>query len=294
MRFRRIIGSLLVVALGAAAAILTVSNWSDAAQGKAPSPFANVPGLARDVDGAERDELIAIWEAFKREQHIQKCMSRSDFEYEINVQYPVDGLLTAAAALGVEASQLDSTDAERGARPFKDRAPKQRQASYAETLYGESYDDLVEFDNDGFTPAGRSDFAQGGCYGKAKLSTGSVFSVREAVHEKLIAEREQRPTDLVGVCGGNLADVTSMEDLEEASARGGDDLEACQQAANAIASEHALNAENAAFRGLQGLLRAHEARYNGVMNRIAHDKAFGEYLADAIAGLEPAPEGPVD
>jgi hypothetical protein len=221
---------------GAAATTLSTSSLDDYA------------GFGQSAAATQRDETIAYWEAFQREQLITECMAEAGFEYAPAVAFPTGDMREVAEGLGIEDTgssfelpQLSSPvswnrDYERGLSD----AERER---YHQTLLGESAAAVAEADRTGIVPEGRpaEEFAMGGCFGEADAAVPSVWDAR----------RELAP-DL---------DALRQEDIG-------------RDAGAQFVERHTR------------LLDAVARRYDGVMDRIAQDEAFATYLAAQVAAAD--------
>jgi hypothetical protein len=205
-------------------------------------------GFGVSPDGALRDETIAYWEAYQREQLTAACMASAGFDYAPAVAFPGRDTVDIARNLGVQ-DRAPSGD-ERGSqspaahnRGVEQALPASERERYTQTLVGESAADLAQADTTGEVPAGRraDGFATGGCVGQSKAAVPSIWDARRELS----------------------ADLDALH-------RNGSDSDATAQ----FVQRHAEP------------LAAQARRYDGVMDRIAADGAFATYLASqaAIAG----------
>src|SRR5690625_167665 len=104
-----------------------------------PHPLDDYPGFGRSPDAVVRDDTIAYFEAYDREQHIGGCMADAGFEYTPDVEYPLDAMRTVAASLDV-----DTVDADAGLdhpaeenQAYEDALSVDEREAYYQTLYGE-------------------------------------------------------------------------------------------------------------------------------------------------------------
>jgi hypothetical protein len=204
-------------------------------------------GFGQSPDAALRDETIAYWEAFEREQLVRECMARAGFDYAPAVAFPTGDMLEVAENLGIQ-DQGSSPDLPGLSSPTNWNRGYERGLSvdererYNQTLLGETAAEVAETDRTGVVPEGRraEEFATGGCFGRAQEAVPSVWDARR---------------DL----------ATELDALRRANT--GSDA-----AAEQFVERHA------------GRLEAEARRYDGLMNRITADEAFVTYLASqAIA-----------
>lgn len=204
-------------------------------------------GFGQSAEAVERDETIAYWEAFQREQHIAECMADAGFEYTPAVAFPAGDMLEVAEGLGVvaEGSSSAAPDLASPATRNRDYAAGlsgDERERYSQTLLGESAAEVAEADRTGVVPEGRraEEFATGGCFGDAEAAVPNVWAARRDLAAELDAVRQEN--------AGSGA------------------------AADRFVERHA------------GRLEAVARHYDGVMDRIAADDALATYLAAQIAG----------
>ena len=202
-------------------------------------------GFGRSPDAVQRDETIAYWEAFRREQLVRECMADAGFDYVPAVAFPTGDMLEVAGSLGVEGSPTVglsplSSPVSRN-RDYEQALPAEERERYNQTLLGESAADVAEADSTGVVPDRRraEEFATGGCYGRAREAVPGIWEAPRALAAEMDAMR-----------------------------RGSADPSA---AADRIVERHADR------------LDAVARRYDGVMDRIAQDEAFRTYLAAQVA-----------
>jgi hypothetical protein len=96
LRFRHLIATGLIVS---GVAITGAPAFAD-------SPFAldQYPGFGRSADAALRDDTIAYWEAFQREQVIADCMAAAGFAYVLDVAFPTEAVVAIAEGQGLVSS----------------------------------------------------------------------------------------------------------------------------------------------------------------------------------------------
>ena len=203
-------------------------------------------GFGQSPEAVQRDETIAYWEAFQREQQIAECMVDAGFDYTPAVAFPADDMLEVAAGLGVAAEGSSAASAQPASpatwnRDYERGLSDDERERYNQTLLGESAADVAEADRTGIVPEGRSaeEFATGGCFGQAEAAVPSIWDARRDVAPELDALRERG----VG-----------------------------RDAAAQFVERHT------------GLLDTAAGRYDGVMDRIAGDEALAAYLASQIVG----------
>jgi hypothetical protein len=195
--------------------------------------------------GALRDETIAYWEAYQREQLTAACMADAGFDYTPAVSFPTRDTVEIAEGLGAQ-DRAASLGPRGSSSPATRNRDVERALSagerdrYDQTLLGESAADVAEADRTGEVPAGRraDEFATGGCVGLSKAAIPSVWDARRQL----------------------TADLDALRRNDS----GGD-------AVARFVERHA------------GLLDDQARRYAGVMDRIAGDDAFATYVATQAA-----------
>jgi hypothetical protein len=205
-------------------------------------------GFGQSAEAVQRDETIAYWEAFEREQLIAECMADAGFDYTPAVAFPTGDMLEVAEGLGVAAERSSSASSEPASPATRNRdderaLPDDERERYNQTLLGESAADVDEADRTGIVPEGRraDEFATGGCSGQARAAVPSIWDARRDLAPELDALRQRG----VG-----------------------------RDAAAQFVERHADRLDSAA------------GRYDGVMDRITGDEAFAAYLAAQIVGSD--------
>src|SRR5690606_34313469 len=66
-------------------------------------PLDDIPGFGLSADSMLRDDTIAYWEAFQREQLVVECLADEGFSYVADVAYPDGPFVALASNLGVAA-----------------------------------------------------------------------------------------------------------------------------------------------------------------------------------------------
>lgn len=287
--------------VGAGLILVGVAAINGQAQAQASFPLDKYPGFGRSAEAALRDDTIANWEAFRREQFIASCMKESGFEYSPAVAYPTEAMLAVADSLGVVASTASSlvSPLDRN-RAYEAALPQEERERFNQTLYGESAADIDESERTGRVPAGRgADFRHGGCFGRAEGNGPTVWDTRRELDDELVAmqrgllgSRELEATraahrECAQRVGGIAAD--SPADLDAIAAQGGADAavsavrEECDRLW-AVGYEQAQVAAAERFaQQHRALLAAAEDRYRNVMDTIRADQEFLAYLSEQVA-----------
>lgn len=153
-----------------------------------PKPlYDDFAGMGTTPAAVTRDEIISVWEAWKRETVIEACMAQAGHEYNLQVHYPTSGIYLVAEAL--EVKTLVSEDDIRELNDSLDRVTISSTATlkYERALWGESPADIKYVEETGAEPARRSgdpNFARGGCLGQAADAIGSLWNLRKNLKEE--------------------------------------------------------------------------------------------------------------
>lgn len=142
-----------------------------------PEDFAldRVPGFGRSPEAINRDNTIALWEEFRRQQAVRSCMAEAHLEYVPDPAFAPDILHSAGSSLDIEAERLGTDSPSERNAAYVDSLSMTQQGRYFQTLFGETAADVAEVQRTGLLPAGRSEFATGGCYGRAWSSLSSIW-----------------------------------------------------------------------------------------------------------------------
>ena len=84
-----------VAAVGAALLLAGMAMSAGSVLGL-PRTLDGYPGFSRTPEGAVRDDTIAFWEAFQREQLRQTCMADDGFDYFALVAFPEEATIQVA------------------------------------------------------------------------------------------------------------------------------------------------------------------------------------------------------
>jgi hypothetical protein len=264
-------------------------------------------GFGQFPDAARRDETIAYWEAFEREQLVRACMARAGFDYAPAVAFPTGDMIEVAENLGItdQGSSPDlpglssPTSWNRGYEGSLTDGARER---YNRTLHGESLADVAEADRTGIVPDGRraEEFATGGCVGEAKAAIPSIWDAQrnlsaemDAMRQEIVGSAEMRETAAAyAECAQDAGGVAASGpgDLEELIARGGARADAAATAYDDCAPGWAAGYEQAATVAADRFVARHvdqldaaARRYDGVMDQIAQDQDLATYLAARVA-----------
>jgi hypothetical protein len=272
-----------------------------------PTSLDQYIGFGQSPDAALRDETIAYWEAFEREQFVRACMAGAGFDYAPAVAFPRGDMLEIAENLGIP-DQGSSPDLPGLSSPTSWNRGYERGLSigererYSQTLLGESVADVAEADRTGIVPDGRGaeEFATGGCVGQAKVAIPSIWDApralsaqMDAIRQEIAGSAEMRETAAAyAECAQNAGGVTASGpgDLEELIARDGGRADEAATAYDECASGWAAGYERAATAAGDRFVARHvdqldaaARRYDGVMDQIAQDQDLATYLAAQVA-----------
>lgn len=264
-------------------------------------------GFGQSPDAVLRDETIAYWEAFEREQLIRECMAGAGFDYAPAVAFPTGDMLEVAGNLGIQdpgSSALWSVlpSPTSWNRDYEEGLSSDELERYNQTLLGESTADLSEADRTGIVPDGRraEDFATGGCFGEAEAAIPSIWDAQrdlrsemDAMRQEIASSAEMRETaGAYAECAAAAGGVTASGpgDLEELIAGGGVQADAAVDAYESCASVWAAGYERAASAATDRFVQQHAQRldalarrYDGASERIAEDQDLATYLATQVA-----------
>lgn len=287
------------------------SALEDADQSAAYLPSAEnlepdqVPGFGHTVKGALRDDTIALWEAYKREQLVQKCMSTANLGYEVEVAFPTGVAVQVAASLSlpdahdVERSSsggslgtlanVESNNYRRAVRLSVDN-----REHYFQTLYGESAADFEMVQRTGELPSGRSDFARDGCVGEAWKEVPGVYALKRSLYQEIERERVVALSRMLAAreikseCSTSAGvTIESLAQLETISHTNGavEDLAGCEK----VLVDVSIQARNTSIQKVLGsalsVTQRQLKQYGKTGDSIAKDRSFMEFLAVSTHGL---------
>jgi hypothetical protein len=263
-------------------------------------------GFGQSPDAVLRDETIAYWEAFEREQLMRECMADAGFDYAPAVAFPTGDMIEVAENLGIEGDGMSAAMYPLSSPTSWNRAYERGLSGddrerYNETLLGESAADVAEADRTGVVPDGRraEEFATGGCFGEVRAAVPSIWDAQRSLSAEMDAIRQniagsaemQGTADQYAECaetGGVTA--SGPGDLEQLIAGGGARADAAATAYEDCAPVWAAGYERAATAAANRFVERHAAeldaaarRYDGVMDRITQDQDLATYLAAQVA-----------
>lgn len=280
---------------GLVLALVGVMSIANRAEAEEAFPLDSYPGFGRSQAAAQRDETIAAWEAFQREQVIVSCMARAGFTYVATAAFPEEALANVARGLGVVArgssSGLSPQQQNRAYEASLSAADRER---YARALYAESAAEIATMRRTGAFPAGRgADFGKGGCTSEAN-ALPSIWTLQRELSSELDAMRQEITASAATSVGDRYA--ACAERAGGILGRTPAEVEriAATDASRSVAAGFALkqcgplwaaayrSAEVAAQRGFAqrhaSELRAAQERYRDAMKTIAADQAFRTHL----------------
>lgn len=296
LRMRHLIATCLIIAG------VVISGAS--AFGDSPFPLDKYPGFGRSADAALRDDTVAYWEAFQREQLIADCMAVAGFAYVLDVAFPTEAVVAIAEGQGLvssEAGMLADTSPSARNDAYVEALSATERDRYFQTLYAERAGDIMMAEETGRIPDGRGDdFARGGCFGDAEAAIPGIWHLPRQLSDELEAMRASIDDSAelrdarrqYAACTRRSAslDADHPASLEAVVDDGGPQAAAAATAlagcADIWSSGYRRAAEVAAetfATAHAGLLAAIEAQYAGVVDTIREDAAFRAYLTERIA-----------
>lgn len=283
-----------------------VAMISTGQSGAAEFPLDKYPGFGRSPEAALRDNTIAYWEAFRREQVIASCLNSEGFEYSTAVAFPPNEMPKIAANLGLAVGNLTKatlSPAETN-QAYQASLSLEERDLFTRAFVGESAADLAEADRTQMTPPGRGDdFATGGCVGKAASTVPSVWSLRRQLSGDYDAMRrgvssssefqETRAKFTKCAQETNGIKAAGPGDLERIASGGGvaakkasATLRECMpiwdegyRAIEIVASGQFIKRNSKALAGA-------ERAYEGAMDKVRQDKELAGYLSKEVVRLK--------
>ena len=134
-RLAGVVSAVALFAVGISTGSIT-SAGADIADVDALSS-GDVAGLAVDVDGAMRDDKIALYETYKAEIRVAGCMAKEGFEYSAAAKFPAGAVVSVAQDMSVAASSANSDGASQNST-YTEQLKRRELDSYYKALYGES------------------------------------------------------------------------------------------------------------------------------------------------------------
>lgn len=287
--------ALLAVIAGAVGLIFAMTTQSGASS-QMQSPFDQYVGFGRTDDSIARDNKIALWEAFKREQYVASCMRDAGFHHQPSPEYPPAEVIAVADRLAVVPLAEGPSPKSANEDYVATLEPTDRDDYYM-TLYGESASSMDQARARGGEGVS-DDFATGGCVGNADKAIGSIWDLRRSVEGDMTDLRSEVASlisDAYGDCaakfGVSASNPGDLERIEPSGTSSDDDIieKVLTGCVSVWDSEHArveavLGAE---------FIQRHQAQfdrqwetYTEVEAEISQDTAFLTYIADASARYE--------
>lgn len=266
------------------------------------SRLEGIHGFGVAPQNALRDDTIALWETYRRDQIQRACMQQAGFSHLPELAFPATVVVSVAAKLKLPAVQavplkLYGGKAIKENQRYADALAAAQRERYFQSLYGESASDMDFVRSSGELPPGRADFAKGGCYGKSWEKIPGVYSLKHKFAESLTAAR-QSSAKQAELAASNPACVTqsgvklnSLADFDAALQRGEDinaPIEAGCDTAKVLklAGQARIAGENRLLEANREALDTHRAGYDKVLQTIERDQAFLQYLAIASSDLK--------
>jgi len=292
------------ILLFAAVATASIANGSPTIERPL---LSDIPGFGATDDTGARDEAIALWEAFKREELVQSCMAAAGFGYKIEVSFPAGAVVDVASYLTVEPS-LAPVDGRTVSLAGGKRAANWNdflslnegdRDRYALTLYGERAIELIAVNESGALPDGRSDFARGGCVGDAEAAIPGIWALRRAMFQDLETARTDVFFSTVDdgsfrACAKSMGlDADSPGDVEQAIAGASVNLEVGEEILarcsmvweNATAAAR-ITIEEKFVEERRDELEVQRGQYERILDTAKADEAFVTYVADITHYLQ--------
>lgn len=130
-----------------------------------------------------RDDAIAAWEAFQREEHVTDCMRSAGFEYHPDLRFPRNQLQDIAKYLGVETGGEPDTEGFKANQKYQESLDEGVRDEYFSALYGISAE---TYDN-GDSGKDDTEITLRGCYSDAVDSVDSVWALRRTFAEEILS-----------------------------------------------------------------------------------------------------------
>jgi hypothetical protein len=263
------------------------------------------PGFGRSPEAALRDNTIAYWEAYRREQVVVACMSRSGFTYWQDDSFPEAEVVKISEEL--KAPQPRTVTKEQQTPPaqrngdYETRLTAQDRERYSRALSGESAEEMSEFRRTGAYPKGRGpDFGVGGCIGTAATEVPSIWDTKRRLEDQrqLMRDEIAASPQLNAIKGEYAAcvkrtggiDASSPADVDAHAVKGPAQqkaaalaLESCNEvwakgyrAAEEVAAQRFVEKNAAVLAGAQ-------QRYKDTVTRIGQDQGFLRHLGERAA-----------
>lgn len=190
----------LVVSAFTAAGVVAVGLDDDSGP---PPVLESYPGFGKSEDFALRDDTIALWETFEREEAVSDCMVAAGFEYSPDVAYPDDRMAAIARSLQIVRAEEPAADPSALNDAVRAKLDADRLDQYFLALHGKTEAALTVDDQSG--GESKDELAPGGCVDAAAEEVGSIWTLR----------RQLEP-QLAELADAAAADGSEMVDLDAA------------------------------------------------------------------------------
>lgn len=266
-----------------------------ASQPPGPSALADVPGLGRDDAGEQRDDTIALYEAYLSQLEVSQCMRGAGHIYRPELAFPAEVAVAVARGIGIEEPDVTATpgpsDPELAPSGrvsngrYVEALSRAGRDSYYSALYGERLEDVELVAETGQLPDGRDDFATDGCAGKASTPRDGIYAIRSRVNETARQARLGMHEDAkLGCAVPGFDAVDSMEDYEEGLSDlvdrfGADAVDACGNELAARLLEISRAADDIAAEAHGVEIEDHQRLYEGALEAVQANPRFRAFLA---------------
>jgi hypothetical protein len=264
--------------------------------GDSSHPLDPYFGFGRSPAAAERDDTVALWEAFTKERDVAECMRGAGFHYEPAVAFPSGAVANVGRGLGISAAEHPSADPSKRNDTTADGLDRADRNRYYLALNGETSEAIDRFEaTDG--AGAPADFGSRGCVGEAEEKVGSVWRLNRRLEPELgkmrreaavkagpayaacVAKRSDLHVDDPGDIESLLTNRSTPPDDKTSY---GEVFDACMPTWDASVDGEFRDLAVSFIAEHRKELDAFDARYEGVMDRIADDEAFRTYVADAM------------
>ncbi|GAA0948465.1 hypothetical protein [Nonomuraea longicatena] len=276
-----------------------------AVAGNPSAVLDDVPGFGRSPEAALRDNTIAYWEAYQREQVVTACMSRSGFTYWQDVAFPEAEVVKISEELKAPqprtVTKEQQTPAAQRNGDYETRLAAQDRERYSRALSGESAAEMSEFRRTGTYPKGRGpDFGVGGCLGEATTEVPSIWDTKRRLEDQRQLMRDEIAASPqlnaikseYAACAERTGgiDAQSPADVDAHAVKGPAQqkaaalaLESCNEIwAKGYRAAEDVAAQRFAERNATVLAGARQ-RYKDTVTRIGQDQGFLRHLGERAA-----------
>lgn len=297
-------------ALVAVVVLSTPGSAADSApSGTAPPQRAldEIPGFGQRAESVQRDDTIALWEAYQRDQLTAACMASAGFTWEPEVLYPEGAVLAVAHDLGVSPAEedlatADLVTAEAFNQETLENLTRAEQDNYWAVLTGEP-SGSYELSRQGLSPQtvpGRESAESRGCLGQSESQVGRLWDLTDQLAPTRLDLRADfsRTSEQVvaleaefGECLGSFG-IPAASGIDGVSDLYQSDPELAPRAEETclpLFDEAARTASAKADAELLALhepeLAAHTAHYGEVYAHTLNDEAFRTFLLERTAQI---------